>query len=69
VARWIKKIVRRMSLKDSSSARRDREYWLSRPSSERFEAIETLRRQFWGDAVDQPIARVVKRSNLKDQED
>jgi len=47
----------------------DLKYWLSRTPEERIEAMEILRRMRWGDAVDQPIARVVKRRNRKDPDD
>ncbi|HET6463612.1 MAG TPA: type II toxin-antitoxin system VapB family antitoxin [Candidatus Krumholzibacteria bacterium] len=63
-----KKVADRKNPMDAFSAD-DREYWLSRTPRERIEAVEILRRMKWGDAVDKPIARVVKRKNRKDPED
>ena len=68
MARRIKKVIARKNLKDATSVE-DLKYWLSRTPEERIEAVEILRRMWWGDAVDQPIARVVKIRSRKDPED
>lgn len=41
----------------------DGQYWLSRPASERFEAVEMLRRQYHGDDIQgiQPICQIINR--------
>jgi hypothetical protein len=44
----IKKVVSKHKLKDSSLAKRDLYYWLTKSVSERIAAVEELRRQFYG---------------------
>ena len=46
-----------------SQAKLDLEYWLSRTPEERVEAVEILRRQFYGNSARlQRVARVIKRA-------
>jgi hypothetical protein len=59
----IQKVVAKYELNDPDAARRDLEYWLSRPPEERVEAVEILRRQFYGNPGRlQRVARVIQRS-------
>jgi hypothetical protein len=44
----IRKVVNKLTLKDSSSVKRELAYWLSKPAEERIAAVETLRRQMNG---------------------
>ena len=53
----IKKVVKKVSLNDNS-VKADLEYWLSKSPEERIEAVEILRRQFYGDTA--RLQRVVK---------
>lgn len=56
----IKKVVNKYKL-DQIDDRRDIEYWLSRPSSERFEAVDLLRKQMYGNSKRlQRVLRVTK---------
>jgi hypothetical protein len=41
----IRKIVKKLSLKDSSCVKGDLAYWLSKTAEERIAAVEDLRRQ------------------------
>jgi len=60
----IKKVVTRRALDDPSAAAADLAYWLSRPPEERIEALERLRRQFYGNSARlQRVARVIQRSS------
>lgn len=55
-------------LDDESSTTKDRAYWLSRTPEERLAEVQRLRRQVYGDKLDDPIqhvARIVKRSSSK----
>jgi len=59
----IKRVVKRRSLRDSSSRKDDLDYWMSRTPEERIAAVEFLRRQFYGSTEGlQRTARVVKRT-------
>jgi hypothetical protein len=59
----IEKVVAKYDLTDPDAARRDLEYWLTRTPEERVEAVEILRRQFYGNPGRiQKIARVIQRS-------
>ncbi len=58
----IKKVVKKVSLNDNS-VKADLEYWLSKSPEERIEAVEILRRQFYGDTA--RLQRVVKVIQLK----
>ena len=44
----IRKVVNKLSLKDSSSVKGELAYWLSKPAEERIAAVEDLRRQGYG---------------------
>jgi hypothetical protein len=44
----IRKVVNKLTLKDSSSVKRELAYWLSKPAKERIAAVENLRRQMNG---------------------
>jgi len=44
----IRKVVNKLTLKDSSSVKRELAYWLSKPAEERIAAVENLRRQMNG---------------------
>lgn len=58
----IEKVVTIRSLHDRSAEREDIAYWLSRPPGERMDAIEELRRHFYGDLPRlQRVARVIQR--------
>lgn len=59
----IKKIIRKTSLKDKNS---DLDYWLSRPSSERIEAVEILRRQWIGSSA--RLEKTIKLLNKNESE-
>ncbi|MBF0458632.1 MAG: hypothetical protein HQK99_12155 [Nitrospirae bacterium] len=56
----IKKHVKIVPLGAETS---DCQYWRSRPPSERLEAIEMLRKQYYGDTIPrlQPICRIINR--------
>jgi hypothetical protein len=59
----IKIVMARKNLKESTSAGEDRQYWFSRSPAERIEAVEILRREFYGNAIGlQRIVRVVERT-------
>ena len=47
----IRKVVNKVSLKDSSCVKKELAYWLSKTAEERIEAVETLRRQMDGSAA------------------
>ncbi len=58
----IEKIVRKRNLQDSSGAKEDLAYGLSRPPEERILAVEHLRRQVHGNTGRlQRTARVIQR--------
>lgn len=70
----IEKAVKKRSLKDASSIQEDLAYWLSKKPAERIEAVEILRRQYFGNTARlQRVARVIRRpshfeeTDLKDQ--
>jgi hypothetical protein len=44
----IRKVVKKISLKDSSNVKKELAYWLSKPAEERIAAVENLRRQMNG---------------------
>jgi hypothetical protein len=44
----IRKVVNKLTLKDSSSGKKELAYWLSKPAEERIAAVENLRRQEHG---------------------
>lgn len=59
----IKKVVKKMSLKDSSSPKEDLAYWLSKTPEERVAAVDYLRRQRHGNLPRlQRTARVIQRT-------
>jgi hypothetical protein len=60
----IRKTVQKHKMSEYNEIRQNLEYWLSRPPEERIEAIEILRRQFYGDKYPEHIqkfGRVIKR--------
>jgi len=58
----IRKVVKKGSLKDKSSNKEDLTYWLSKSPQERIEAVEILRRQYYGSTARlQRIVRVIQR--------
>jgi len=59
----IRKAINKLSLKDSSSVKRELDYWLSKTAEERIEAVEYLRRQENGSSERlQRTARVIQRT-------
>jgi ribosome-binding ATPase YchF (GTP1/OBG family) len=54
----IRKVVNKVSLKDSSCVKKELAYWLSKTAEERIEAVETLRRQM--DGSSERLQRTVK---------
>jgi hypothetical protein len=60
----IKKIVRKASLTDRSSIKRDLAYWLSRTPEERVATVDYLRRQYHGSSTRlQRSARVIEQTS------
>ena len=60
----IKKVVKKYSLHNFSEVKENLTYWLSRPPEERIEAVEILRKQYYGDTGRlQRTVRVIKRSS------
>jgi hypothetical protein len=58
----IEKVVRKANLRKFSEIRENLAYWLSKSPAERVEAVEHLRRQFYGNPARlQRCARVVQR--------
>lgn len=59
----IEKVVHKYKLQDYDEVRANLEYWLSRPASERVDAVEFYRRQVYGSLPRlQRVIRVIKRS-------
>jgi len=58
----IKKVVKKVGLNDDS-VKSDLKYWLSKTPAERVEAVEILRKQFYGNTA--RLQRVVKVIQLK----
>jgi hypothetical protein len=59
----LEKKVKKLKLGQTDTIKGDLAYWLSRPSEERFAAVELLRKQYYGDIGRlQRVARVVKRT-------
>jgi len=59
----IRKVVNKVSLKDSSSVKRELAYWLSKSPEERIEAVENLRKQMNGSPERlQRTIRVIQRT-------
>ncbi|HQO36098.1 MAG TPA: hypothetical protein PLG59_15650 [bacterium] len=57
----IEKVVFKRPLNDPDQAKRDREYWLSRPPEERIAGVDFYRRQYYGDTGRlQRVARVIQ---------
>lgn len=55
-------VVRVRKLHDDSAKREDREYWLSRPPQERFEAVDLLRLEYGqGRTRFQRVFRIIER--------
>jgi hypothetical protein len=58
----IEKTVKKFDLKSDASIKEDLAYWLSKTPQERIEAIEILRRQYYGSSERlQRSARVVQK--------
>ena len=53
-----RKTVQKQDMNNYSEIRQNLEYWLSRPPEERLAAVDTLRRQYYGDS--QRLQRVVR---------
>ncbi len=59
----IKKVIARHALKDKNTIQEDLDYWRSQSVEKRIEAVEDLRRQYYGDSARlQRIARVIQRT-------
>jgi len=59
----IAKVVKKGVLREFYEVKEDLEYWLSRTPDERVEAVELLRRQYYGNAGRlQRVARVFRRA-------
>jgi len=59
----IKKVIKRRSLQDNNSIQEDLDYWRSQPPEKRIEAVEFLRRQYYGDLPRlQRTARVIQQT-------
>jgi hypothetical protein len=60
----IRKVVQKHKMDRDFEIRQNIEYWLSRSPEERFEAVEILRRQVYGEYSPhlQRVVRVIKRS-------
>ena len=59
----IKKIVRKVELKNLHSAKDDLAYWLGRSEEERIAAVDYLRREYYGSTERlQKVARIIKRA-------
>ena len=57
----IEKVVKKRNLRDSSSKQEELAYWLTKTPEERIEAVEYLRRQYYGNSDRlQRVARVVQ---------
>ena len=60
----IRKVVRKLTLREAASPKLDLEYWLSRPPEERIAAVEALRRQMHGSTARlQRSARVIQQAS------
>jgi len=53
-----RKTVQKHDMNNFSEIRQNLEYWLSRPPEERLAAVDTLRREYYGDS--QRLQRVVR---------
>jgi len=53
-----RKTVQKHDMDNYSEIRQNLEYWLSRPPEERLAAVDTLRREYYGDS--QRLQRVVR---------
>ena len=61
-----KDVIKKCVLSQVDEISDNLKYWLSRPASERLEAVDYLRRQLYGDSIRlQRTLRVVKRSSMK----
>jgi hypothetical protein len=59
----IRKVVNKVSLKDSSCVKKELAYWLSKTADERIAAVETLRSQRDGNSERlQRTVRVIKQA-------
>ncbi len=57
----MEKVVHKSALHDTP---RDVAYWLAQPPEARIEAVEKLRRDYYGDAIEQRLQRVVNTAEL-----
>ena len=59
----IQKVVRKAKLSEFDEIKENLAYWLSRTPEERVEAIEILRRQYYGNTARlERVARVIQRT-------
>ncbi len=47
-------------LHDPDAAKRDLEFWMSKTPAERVDAVEFLRRMYYGKLLDKPMAKVFR---------
>ena len=60
----IKKVVRKVPLRDLLAGKGDLAYWLSRPPEERVAAVDYLRNQYYESTARlQGVARVIQRAS------
>jgi len=65
-----RKTVQKHDMENYSEIRQNLEYWLSRPPEERLAAVDTLRRQYYGDSQRlQRVARIVLRKESTGQQE
>jgi hypothetical protein len=58
-----RKIVRKHDMDNYSEIRQNLEYWLSRPPEERLAAVDTFRREYYGDSHRlQRVVRVIQQA-------
>jgi hypothetical protein len=58
-----RKIVQKHDMDNYSEIRLNLEYWLSRPPEERLAAVDTLRREYYGDSYRlQRVVRVIQQA-------
>lgn len=61
----IRKTVQKHPMDKDFELKQNLEYWLSRPPEERIEAVEILRKQFYGDKYPSRIQKVVRIVKLR----
>jgi hypothetical protein len=61
----IRKVIQKHDLDKYSEIKQNLEYWLSRPPEERLAAVDSLRREYYGDLpLIQKVARVINCENF-----